>query len=238
MGIFDETGNNCWSEITVLDKIPPTIECVCPEGGEFPAGAVVPETISGAFTDHDLTASLHMDCWDFGTGDQVPDLGNHYYDLYAITVSGTGTYAITGTDGNKMVVGVFDAPFNAVDACENMIDGMGGYVLGSSGLFYEEPTNAGNLDNTVDLTAGITYYIVVSDFDADFFGDHSISITPPQGEEVYFAKTVYGAECEFAGCFEEGVNYAFPLPTVSDNCSATLTWTQTCLLYTSPSPRD
>ena len=227
VGIFDAAGNNCWSQITVLDKMPPTIECVCPEGGEFPAGAVVPGSIGGAFTSQDLTANLHFDCWDFGTGNQIPDLGDHYYDLYAITVSGTGTYAITGSDGNKMIVGVFDAPFNAVNSCSNMIDGMGGYVLGSSGLFFEEPTNAGNIDNTVDLVGGTTYYVVVSDFDAGYFGDHSLSITPPQGEEVYFAKTVYGAECEFAGCYEEGVNYAFPLPTFDDNCSANLTWVQT-----------
>ncbi|HEB61752.1 MAG TPA: hypothetical protein ENI82_01240, partial [Bacteroidetes bacterium] len=42
VGIYDETGNNCWSTITVLDKIPPTIECACPVGGEFPAGSVAP----------------------------------------------------------------------------------------------------------------------------------------------------------------------------------------------------
>jgi hypothetical protein len=107
-----------------------------------------------------------------------------------------------------------------------MIDGMGGYVLGSSGLFYEEPSGT-NLDNTVTLTAGDTYYVVVSDFDADYFGGHSVSISGPDGSEVTFAKTVYGADCEFAGCYEDGVDYDFVLPEYSDNCSANLTWTQT-----------
>jgi len=227
VGVFDAAGNNCWSTITVLDKIPPTIECVCPEGGEFPAGSVVPASIAGAFTSNDLTANLHMSCWDFGTGDQIPDLGDHNYDVYSITVSTTGDYAFTGTDGNKMVIGIFNAPFNAVNACSNMIDGMGGYVLGSSGLFYEEPSSGANLDNVVTLTAGQVYNVVVSDFDAGFEAGYSFSITPPAGAEIYFAKTVYGAECEFAGCFEEGVNYAYALPTVEDNCGATLTWTQT-----------
>ena len=27
VGIYDETGNNCWGHITVLDKLPPEIEC-------------------------------------------------------------------------------------------------------------------------------------------------------------------------------------------------------------------
>ncbi len=227
VGVYDETGNNCWSTITVLDKIPPTIECACPVGGDFPAGSVAPGSIAGTFSEIDKTAALHSECWDFGTGDQVPDHGDHYYDVYAINVSETGTYAFDGSDGNKMLIGIFDVPFNAVNVCANMIDGMGGYVLGSSGLFYEEPTSVGNLDNTVDLVAGVTYYVVVSDFDADYTGGHSFSITTPQGAEVTFAKTVYADECEIGGCYEDGVDYNFLLPEYADNCSANLTWTQT-----------
>ncbi|HHH54616.1 MAG TPA: hypothetical protein ENK91_13225, partial [Bacteroidetes bacterium] len=221
VGVYDESGNNCWSTITVLDKIPPTIECACPVGGEYPAGAVVPSTISGAFTDKDLTAALHAQCWDFGTGDQVPDHGDHYYDVYAVNVSMTGDYAFSGGDGNKMLIGVFNYPFNAVEVCANMVGGMGGYVLGASGLFYSEPGG-----ETVTMNAGTTYYVVVSDFDADYQGTYNFSITPPQGGEVTFAKTVYGADCEFAGCYEEGVDYGFVLPEFADNCSANLTWTQ------------
>ncbi|HEB61996.1 MAG TPA: hypothetical protein ENI82_02485, partial [Bacteroidetes bacterium] len=75
VGVYDETGNNCWSTITVLDKIPPTIECACPVGGDFPAGSVAPGSIAGTFSEIDKTAALHSECWDFGTGDQVPDHG-------------------------------------------------------------------------------------------------------------------------------------------------------------------
>ncbi|HEB62653.1 MAG TPA: hypothetical protein ENI82_05830, partial [Bacteroidetes bacterium] len=226
VGIYDETGNNCWSTITVLDKIPPTIECACPVGGEFPAGSVAPGSITGTFSEIDKTAALYSQCWDFGTGDQVPDHGNHYYDVYAINVSETGTYAFSGSDGNKMLIGIFDVPFNAVNVCANMIGGMGGYVLGSSGLFYEEP-GGGNLDNTIELVANVTYYVVVSDFDADYLGGHAITIETPQGAEVTFAKTVYADDCELAGCYEDGVDYDFVLPEFADNCSANLTWTQT-----------
>ncbi len=227
VGVFQiSSGNNCWGEIDVLDKMAPTIECNCPEGGEFPAGSVIPSIISGTFSSNDLTADLNKNCWDFGTADQTPGNGNHYFDKYLFQTDVSGTYLFDGGDGNKMIIGIFDNSFNAVSTCENLIDGMGGYYL-APGLVYEEPVTGGVIDNSVYFEAGQTYTVIVSDFDADYSGDYSFSITTPNGAEVTFEKTVYGDNCEYVGCFEEGVNYNFPLPDFSDNCSAELTWTQT-----------
>jgi len=67
VGIYDDkTGNNCWSRITVMDKIAPTIECACPVGGEYPEGAVIPEYIFKRFTTSDNTIEIDVEGWDFG----------------------------------------------------------------------------------------------------------------------------------------------------------------------------
>ncbi len=227
VGVFEiASGNNCWGTINVMDKVPPTINCNCPEGGEYPAGSVIPQVISGTFSNNDLSADLNKNCWDFGTADQVPAGNTHYFDKYIFEVSASGTYTFDGTDGNKLLIGVFEGPFNAVSTCDNMLDGMGGYYL-APGLTYEEPTTGGVLDNSVTLASGHQYTIIVSDFESNFTGDYNFSITGPQGSEVTFVKTVYGDDCEFAGCYEEGKNYNFPLPAYFDNCSAKLTWTET-----------
>jgi len=224
VGVFEiSSGNNCWGEIDVLDKLAPVIECNCPEGGEYPAGSVVPTTITGNLTSNDLTADIHKNCWDFGTDDQLPAAGNHYFDKFLIEVSVSGTYSFDGTDGNRLILGIYDNAFNAVETCDNLIDGMGGIAGG----VYEEPTNGGVIDNTVNLVVGHTYTVIVTDFDNNFFGDYSFSIIPPNSGEVTFAKTVYSDECEFLGCFDEETDYNFPLPDFHDNCSADLTWTQT-----------
>ncbi len=226
VGVFEiSSGNNCWGQLDVLDKLPPTIDCNCPEGGEFPAGSVVPALISGNFASSDFSTDINKNCWDFGTDNKTPENGKHYFDKYEIQVDVDGTYLFDGSDGNKMIIGIFDNSFDATSSCDNLIDGMGGYDILTAD--YEEPTTGGNLDNSVDLEAGKTYTVVVSDFDADYFGDYSFSITAPTGAEVTFAKTVYGDDCVFSGCFEEGVDYNFPLPDFADNCHADLTWTQT-----------
>ena len=225
VGVFEiSSGNNCWGQIDVRDKMAPNIECNCPEGGEYPAGAVIPTVMAGSLSTDDLTAVLNKNCWDFGTGDQIPASGNHYFDKYLIEVSSPGIYSFDGSDGNKMLIGIFDGAFNAVATCDNLLDGMGGY---DAALNYEEPTTGGALDNSVALSAGQTYTLIISDFDKEYLGDYTFTITTPNGAEVTFAKTVYGDECQFAGCFVDGVNYNFPIPDYSDNCTVELTWTQT-----------
>ncbi len=51
VGVFEiATGNNCWGQIVVLDKQPPTIDCGCPVGGPYTTDC----TFSGCFNPDSL----------------------------------------------------------------------------------------------------------------------------------------------------------------------------------------
>ena len=222
VGVFEKsTGNNCWSTILVQDKKPPTITCNCPEGGALPKDSQVPKRIKGKFSKaNDLSIKIHQDCWDFGTANKLPDHDNHYYDVYPVKVSANATIKITGSDNNKLIVGVYEDYFNSAYVCDNLIDGMGGYV---DPVTYEEPQNGGILDNTVDMELGKTYYIVVTDFDAGYEGKYTLRLRAPAGVEITMAEAVYSSDCTYKGCFEEDKYYNFLKPDYTDNCTDGLT---------------
>jgi len=219
VGVFETaTGNNCWGRIVVMDKMPPTIECECPEGGALPAGSVFASPFTESFSATDESAEVPADCAALAAALGLEN-GNHYYDVYAITVTSPGIYTFTGSDDNhKLLIGVLDQEFDANSSCADLVP----HIIGQ---FDED--NQGAYDGSVALTTATTYYVVLSDLDADYEGNYEFSIATPQGADVTMAEAFYNSECVYDGCYEEGVNYNFPLATASDNCNAKLTWTQT-----------
>lgn len=218
VGIFDDAGNNCWSTIKVMDKLPPTIDCDCPEGGEFPEGSTLESPVSGQFTLKDEIATVTSDCSFTAAGLEE---GDHYYDVYPITVTTPGTYTFTGSDGNSFLLGILDQPFDPTATCEETADNLVGQYAEADPVTF---------NGEASLSTGVTYYIIVSDLDADYLGNYTFSIDPPAGGEVVMDATVYDSECEYAGCYDSSVDYDFILPDYDDNCEVSaddLTYTQT-----------
>ena len=210
VGIWDATGNNCWSTVIVEDKIPPTIDCAeCPVGGELPSGTTF-GNIGGDLLPEDLGANIRALCWDFGDHGHMPEYGVHYYDQYRFQVEEDGTYNFSG--GN--ILAVFSLPFSPNNVCDNMLGGGGGVFndANASQTVYVAP----NFD--LDLQAGVDYWVVVSTFEAGATGNYTININ---GEySAFLMDAVYSPECEFAGCNDGGD--VFPVPTWWDNCGGTL----------------
>lgn len=220
VGIFETaTGNNCWGNIIVLDKLPPTIDCQCPEGGAIPQGEVFVSPFNESFSATDNSDELPDDCDAIALALGIED-GSHYYDIYVINVSATGTYTFTGSDDNgKLIIAVLDQELDLSSSCDDILP----HIVGQ----FDE-TDQGTYDGSANLDAGVTYYVILSDKDADYIGDYNFSIDTPVGEEVTMAETFYNSECLFDGCYEDEVVYAFPVPEVNDNCTITyLDYTQT-----------
>ncbi len=219
VGVFDKTnGNNCWGNIVVRDKMPPTIECECPEGGALPQGTIFASPFAESFSLTDESAELPADCDLIAAALGMED-GNHYYDVYAINVSSPGTYTFTGTDdNNKLLIGILDAELDPSSSCADVTSHLVGQF---------DEANQVAFDGTATLQTATTYYVVLSDLDADYVGNYNFSIAAPAGAEVTMAEAFYNSKCVYDGCFEEGVNYNFPLATANDNCQATLKWTET-----------
>ena len=86
VGVFDKVnyvGNNCWSKITVLDKMPPTIECDCPAGGALPAESVFDNPFDESFSAKDDSGELPDNCDAYAAALGIED-GSHYFDVFAI----------------------------------------------------------------------------------------------------------------------------------------------------------
>jgi len=221
VGVFDTVnyvGNNCWGKITVMDKMPPTIECDCPEGGEFPEGSELSSPVLGSFITKDDIVEATASCIFTANGLEV---GDHYYDVYPITVTSPGVYTFTGTDGNKFNIAILDKPFDPTKSCAETANDMVGQYLEDDAI---------NHDGSAALSTGTTYYLVLSDLDKEYLGTYTMDIATPAGGEVEMAETVYTSECEYAGCYNPTLNYNFLLPEYDDNCEVTaddLTFVQT-----------
>ena len=204
--------NSCSTNMVVMDKIKPTIQCKCPEGGEFPVNSEWISELKGKFTDKDKTFNISNKCYDFGTEEMLPQNGLHFYDVFPIYVSSSGNYDIKAQDNNeKSILGVYENYFDPSNVCKNLIAGGGGFE-NTVILHYLQP------DKSVYLQAGKKYLIVVSDFETEYLGNFSITINSSTGGHVYFAEALYSDDCILQACYNSNTSYNFIVPVVYDNC--------------------
>ena len=196
-----------------------TINCPCQPGGKFDIGDEFPDTLNGSMSSKDFAIEIDKACWDFGTHDQIPDDGIHYFDRYNFTVSQSGEYKFAGSDNNKLILGLYIANSWGKPTCDNLILGLGGYIVRDSLLQFEEPQDSGMIKNIVSLDTGKIYTLLVVDYDAEFIGNYHISIKAVNQGQAFFAKRVYAEECVFSSCYEDTASFDIPIPEIPNDYS-------------------
>ncbi len=200
--------------IANLEVCAQSFDCPCPVGGEYKIGEELPDTLNGKFSQKDFKIEIDKSCWDFGSLDQIPDDGRHPFDKFEFIVTDAGQFSFTGSDNNKLIIGVYKVNFTGTPICDSLILGVGAYVVDSAVLYFEEPQNDGKVNNVVYLDTGVVYGVVVVDYDTDFRGDYHFSIKPLEQGKVLFSKAVYSEECEFYSCYQDTANLDIPIPDV------------------------
>ncbi|HJW30033.1 MAG TPA: HYR domain-containing protein, partial [Saprospiraceae bacterium] len=190
--VYDNnSGNSCWSYITVQDKLRPQIDCQCTPVTNLP----------GALTELDPSFNNSVACWDFGAG--VPPIGVHHYDTWHFRIAQAGMYTFdfTGTIGDAEGA-IFNGSFNPLAPCANMIGG-------------DDDNNnpgGGNLDPLIIITLNLVpgdYYLVTTTWAPGQVGTYNWAISGPA--EVFNAD-----EPCFKRCTD--IDPSHPKPIVTDNC--------------------
>jgi hypothetical protein len=186
----NNSGNSCWSYITVADKLPPSLECDCTPVGE----------VSGAITNTDPSFDNGVACWIFPDMNVLPPSGIHYYDEWHFQIAEAGmyTFTYTGNIGDAMGA-IYENDFIPATPCVNLL---GGDDDSGSGL---DPV----LTIHLMLVPG-DYILVTTTFGIAETGLYNWAISGP-GDVFDF-----GEDC-FYSCGE--ISPLAPLPLVVDNCT-------------------
>lgn len=180
--VYDNnSGNSCWSYITVQDKLPPTLDCEC-----------TPVTNhAGALTVLDPTFNNSVGCWNFGAG--VPVAGNKYYDTwnFKIAIAGMYTFTYTGTMTDAEGA-IFDGTFNPADPCTGMLGG--------------DDDNGLNLDPLIVINLQMVpgdYVLVTTTWQPPLTGTYNWAISGP-------GLVFNGDEDCFVRCTDIDINHPIP----------------------------
>jgi len=154
-----DTGNSCWSTITVEGKAIPTIDCsvaLCPL-----------DVLEGEWTAEDNTFSPGA-AWAFDGG--APN-NNILYDVIEFVVDVSGTYTLTMTPSDEFdgIAGIYENSFDPDMPGINLIGGDDDVP----GIFESEP------DFMIDLEAGTTYFLVSSTWGAGQMGIYTWTFSGP-----------------------------------------------------------
>lgn len=202
VGIYDASGNNCWGNITVMDKLAPKVDCgVCPPGGLIPYGSPV-TNFKGILANEDVKANFGT-CWNFNSS---LVFGLHNIDVYPIKVTTTGLYIINSYSsffGSS--IAVYNQPVDFSNLCLGLLGGENGTALG-------EP------QYQIQLEAGQTYYVAITNNVVGALGAYSIQFSSLAGSVLNAGLPVYDLACTFAGCNDPNDHNVFPEPKVTENC--------------------
>jgi len=204
-------GNSCTTIMVVEDKLAPEIFCeTCPPGGILPYGGILTEFV-GELTVDDPTVDL-LACWDFDFG---PINGQqHPVDVYAIQVDQTGEYTIyVDSDWNDSELAIYDQPIDFGDICAGVIGGGN-----DNGPGFEA-------EATLTLTAGVNYYIGVSNYSSFQLGGYILGFISNDGNVMNFGAPIYADDCVIEGCDVGAGLYDLPTPEIIENCDYELSYT-------------
>jgi hypothetical protein len=107
------TGNSCWGFITVEDKLPPVLDCACPEGG------VEVTSFEGTFTD--AAGPSITTCSDLQAVIASPTL---FYESHHFTVSSVASFNInfgSHTLGCEFAAVVYAGKFDPNNPCSGIV---------------------------------------------------------------------------------------------------------------------
>ncbi len=106
------SGNNCWTYITVEDKMGPVMDCECSPVGH----------IDGALTAADPTFLNNNACWQFGCC--TPTATPKYYDTWNFQIAEAGMYTFTFQGSlNDAMGAIYAQSFDPNNICTNLIGG-------------------------------------------------------------------------------------------------------------------
>ncbi|MEZ4909256.1 MAG: hypothetical protein R2774_00175 [Saprospiraceae bacterium] len=175
MEVMDASGNKCWGTFVIEDKLAPVVECNCVDA----------ETVSAVTSfggSLDLTDGIFARCNGFS---------NVHYDVFPFQVSVTGSYTFNanGSLGDTYAY-IYSGSFDPASPCTNVIA--------------SNDDGAGDLDPliTVNLTAGVQYYYVFTDYFTTPTGTYNVTITTTSGGQVLAVTNAADApECQFK-CYD------------------------------------
>ncbi len=184
------SGNSCWSYITVQDKLPPILACEC----------TPVEHVTGAITVSDPMFNPAVMCWAFPDLNLVPVSGTHYYDTWGFTIAEAGMYTFTYNGSIPDAMGaIFANSFNPATPCVNLLGGDDDSGPGLNPI----------LQISLNMVPG-HYILVTTSWNINETGTYDWSITGP-GDLFN-----YGEDC-FKKCTD--IDQSHPIPDVIDNCS-------------------
>ncbi len=189
--VYDNnSGNSCWSYITVQDKLPPVMDCQCTPVGH----------INGALTVSDPSTALDDACLQFAPLFLTPLPGIHYYDEWNFRIAVAGMYTFTFQGSLSDALGaIYNANFDPNNVCVNLLGG--------------DDDSGNNLDPNIVIQLNMVpgnYILLTSTWDANNTGVYSWWITGPG--DVFNAEE----DC-FRRCTD--IDIMHPIPQVIDNCS-------------------
>ncbi len=188
----NNSGNSCWSYITVQDKLPPILDCECTPVTGF----------SGAITNSDPFTSISFPCWNFEPGFPDPLPGNHNYDTWNFKIAKAGmyTFILYGNTLPDPTAAIFNGPFNPGNVCANLIGG-------------DDDANGPQTNPAIMIQLNMVpgnYTLVTTSWQSAVFGTYSWSVSGP-------GDIFNGNEDCFKSCSD--IDQSHPIPYVIDNCS-------------------
>ena len=197
------TGNSCWGTISVEDKIPPQIECICPvEGVEIFGFAGTLNANSPTFTRPNTMLQGGV-CTEGIAG--VPYVAFPFY----LDMAGGNQFdevTFTAPSGDSFLA-LYQDNFNPSDPCENLVAA-------------DDDAGANLLSQIVaTLDADRTYIMVVTTFDnnGNDYGDFEISIT--SNANIFLVDSACQVTCLEVDQLVNGIIPDGLQPVVTDNCS-------------------
>jgi hypothetical protein len=190
----NNSGNSCWSYITVQDKLPPVLDCQCTPVAH----------IEGALSAADPSTNLSFACMQFAPLFLTPVAGSHYYDKWNFRIAQAGMYTFTfqGTLSDALGA-IYSTNFDPNNVCVNLLGG--------------DDDTGNNLDPYVVIQLNMVpgnYILLTSTWDAAGTGSYSWWISGP-------GDVFNGADDCFVKCTDIDINH--PIPTVVDNCTQNAT---------------
>ncbi len=154
------TGNNCWGEICIEDKVAPEIVCETPM-------CELTSLVSSLDSD-DPSFDPDAICWAFDGGSPMPGT---LYDVIEFTAPCDGEFTFTMEDNPTIdgIAGIYEGAFDPLNSCDNLIGGDDDIA----GVFESEPSF------TVTLTEGTIYFLVTSTWGTGQMGIYNWSFDGP-----------------------------------------------------------
>lgn len=116
-GIEGINFSGCWGIVHTEDKTPPTISCPA-EIDQIEIQQQI-QRLNGAIEIEDDTLNLaHFSCF---YGEQIPEQGQHYYDLFSFQVSTSGIYTFNLDADFIASAALYQSVFKSQEPCANII---------------------------------------------------------------------------------------------------------------------